>query len=78
VETRRRDQRRELLDEFLRREDDVGRAVAPAVLQAIEERSVGESGEPLGGDGRAGHVAASCGPGSYADLRDHFVVVLMG
>ncbi len=58
VEAGRRDQRRELLEEFLRREDDVSGAVAPAVLQAVEERSVGESGEPLGGDGRAGRVAA--------------------
>lgn len=58
MEARRRDQRCELLDKILRREDDVGRAVAPAVLEAIEERSVRESGEALGGDRRAGHVAA--------------------
>jgi hypothetical protein len=58
VEAGRRDERCELLEELLRREDDVGRAVAPAVLEAIEERSVRESGEPLGGDRRAGHIAA--------------------
>jgi hypothetical protein len=43
--------------EVLRREDHVRRAVAPAVLQAVEERSFRESGEPLGGDRRAGHVS---------------------
>ncbi len=58
VELGRRDQRRQLLEEFLRREDDVSGAVAPAVLQAIEERFVGESGEPVGGDGRTSHGTA--------------------
>lgn len=37
VETGRRDQRRESLDELLRLEDDVGRAIAPAVLQSVEQ-----------------------------------------
>jgi hypothetical protein len=35
--------RGELLDEFLRREDDVRRAVSPAVFQAIEQAAVVES-----------------------------------
>jgi hypothetical protein len=42
VEAGRRDQRREALDELLRREDDVGRAVAPAVLQSVEQAPVRE------------------------------------
>ena len=33
MEARRRDERGEFLDELLRREDDVRRAVAPAVLR---------------------------------------------
>jgi hypothetical protein len=43
METRRRDERGELLDELLRREDHVRRAVAPAVLEPIEETAVLES-----------------------------------
>jgi len=68
VEAGRRHQGRELLDEFLGLEDDVGRAVAPAVLQLVEKPPVLHPQEALGGDRRAGHVAASCGPGGYADL----------
>jgi hypothetical protein len=40
VEARRRDQGHELLDELLELEDDVGRAVAPALLELVEEPSV--------------------------------------
>jgi hypothetical protein len=40
VEAGRRDQRGEPLQEFEGLEDDVGRAVAPAVLQAVEETPV--------------------------------------
>jgi len=43
MEAGRRNERGELLDQFLRREDDVRRAVAPAVLQAIEKTAVFES-----------------------------------
>ena len=43
MEARRRHQGRELLDELLRREDDVRRAAAPAVLQAVEEAAVVEA-----------------------------------
>jgi hypothetical protein len=41
VEAGRRHQGRELLDELLGLEDDVGRAVAPAVLELVEEPPTG-------------------------------------
>ncbi len=34
--------------------------------------------QPLKGQRRAQEIAALCGPGSYADLGDHFVVPFMG
>jgi hypothetical protein len=43
MEARRRNERGELLDQLLRREDDMRRAVAPAVLQAIEKTAVLEA-----------------------------------
>jgi hypothetical protein len=58
MEAGRRDQGRELLDELLGLEDDVGGAVAPAVLEPVEKPPVLHPREPLGGDRRAGHVAA--------------------
>jgi hypothetical protein len=51
-------QGRELLDELPRLEDDVGGAVAPAVLEPVEKSPVLYPREALGGDRRAGHVAA--------------------
>jgi hypothetical protein len=47
VEAGRRNQRRELLDELLRLEYEVGRAVAPAVLEPVEEPSILHPGESL-------------------------------
>jgi hypothetical protein len=58
VEARRRDEGRELLHELRGLEDDVGRAVAPAVLEAVEEPAIVEPGEPLGCDRGTAHVAA--------------------
>lgn len=58
VEARRRHQRRELLDELGGLEKDVGGAVAPAMLQAIEEPAIGHPGEPLGGDRGPSDIAA--------------------
>jgi hypothetical protein len=75
---RPRHERGEPLQQLARLEDDVRGAVAPAVLQPIEEPPVLEPREPLCGDRGPSYIAASCGPGSYADLRDHFVVVFMG
>lgn len=34
--------------------------------------------EPILGEGRAQEIPTLCGPGSYADLRDHLVVAFMG
>jgi hypothetical protein len=45
MEARRRDERGEFPGELLRREDGVRRAIAPAVLQAIEQAAVFESRE---------------------------------
>ena len=42
MEVRRRDQGRELLEELQGLEDDVGRAVAPAILQPVEEPAIAE------------------------------------
>jgi hypothetical protein len=58
VEAGGRDQGRKLLDELLGLEDEVGRAVAPAVLEPVEKPPVLHPREALGGDRRAGHVAA--------------------
>jgi hypothetical protein len=58
VEAGRRNQGREVLDQLLRLEDDVGRAVAPAVLEAVEELTVLEPRESLGCHRRAGHITA--------------------
>ena len=68
----------ELLQELDRREEEVARAVVPLALQGDEDESVGRQCETLLRDRRAQHVAASCGPTSYADLQDHFVVAFMG
>ena len=54
VETGRRNQGRELLDQLLRLEDDMGCAVAPAVLQPVEESTVLEPRESLGQELRVG------------------------
>ena len=70
VEARWRDQRCELLHEFLGLEDDVGGAVAPAVLEAVEEPSILEPGEPLGRDGWACHVAAEAFQAAAVARRD--------
>jgi hypothetical protein len=70
VEARRRHQGRELLEELLRLEDDVRRAVAPAVLQTIEERSVREPREPLGRHRRSRHVAAQALEAAPVARRD--------
>ena len=40
VDSRGRHQGRELLDQLLRLEDDVGRAVALAMLEAVQEPSI--------------------------------------
>ena len=58
MEARQRGERGEFLDEFLRCEDDVRRAVAPAVLEAIEQAAVFEPGEALRRNRRARSVAA--------------------
>jgi hypothetical protein len=42
VETRRRDQGRELLEKLMQLEDDVAGAVAPAMLQPVEEPAIVE------------------------------------
>jgi hypothetical protein len=70
VEARRRDQGRELLDELLGLEDDVCRAVAPAVLQAIQEPSVLESRQAFGRHRRPGHVAAQALEAAPVASRD--------
>ncbi len=49
---------RDGVDEFVRREDDVRRAVAPAVLEPIEQAAVFEPGKALGRDRRTCPVAA--------------------
>ncbi len=54
----RGDHRRDPLDQLERVEHDVGRAVAPAVLETVEQTTVGKRREALGRDGRSGDVAA--------------------
>jgi hypothetical protein len=58
MEARRRHEGRQLLHELAGLEDDVGRAVAPTVPQAIEQASIVEAGEPLGRERRPRDVTA--------------------
>jgi hypothetical protein len=58
VKTRRRHQGRELLDQLLGLEHDVGRAVSPAVLELVEKPRVLHLRETLGGDRAPGNVLA--------------------
>jgi hypothetical protein len=57
VGPRWRHQRYELFQQFLGLEDHVGRTVAPAAPEAVEETPVGEPAQALGGHGRAADVA---------------------
>jgi hypothetical protein len=57
VEARGRDEGGELLDELERVEDDVARAVAPAVLQAVEEPSIRQAREATPSEAFARAVA---------------------
>ena len=50
---RSRHERAESLEERQRIEHDVGRAIAPALLQRVGDAAVGQHGEPVVGDGRA-------------------------
>jgi len=54
---RRRHECRQLLDELSRREHGVRRAVAPAVLEPVEEASIAQPRESLGRDRRVRAVA---------------------
>ena len=58
VDARRRYQCSQLLHKFHRRENHVSRSVPPAVLQSIQQPSVRQLLEALGGDRRTRHVAA--------------------
>jgi len=55
------DERDETVQKLVRLEHDVGRAVAPAMAQAVMQAPVGEALQPLGGDGRPRGIAALCG-----------------
>ena len=57
MEARRRDQGSELLEKLLRLKNDVGGAVAPAMLQSVEEPAIVEPRQPLRRDRRPRHVA---------------------
>ena len=49
-------ERGQSFDELLGLEDDRGRSIAPAALEPVQEPSVGEPRQPLGGQRRAGDV----------------------
>ena len=57
VGARARNERDEALDEFVRREHERGRAVAPGALELELEAAVVEAGESIGGDRRAREIA---------------------
>jgi len=75
METRRRHQGRELLEQLQGFEDDVGGAVAPAMLQPVEEAAIVEPRQPLRGDGRPRHVAAQALEAAAVASRDRDVRV---
>jgi hypothetical protein len=58
MEARGRHERRELLDQLLGGEDDSGRAVAPGVLEAVEQTPISELCETRARQRGTGHVAA--------------------
>jgi len=58
VEPGRRHQSRELPDEFERFKDDVGRSVAPAALEAIQQAAIRQQGETLLGQRRTRDITA--------------------
>ena len=61
---------RALFDELLRLEDDVSRAVAPAMLEAVEESPVLEPRDPLGGRLRVAEARSSPGTCHFGGLSD--------
>ncbi|MDO8700651.1 MAG: hypothetical protein Q7J56_03265 [Deltaproteobacteria bacterium] len=70
--------RRQAFQELQRLEDQLPRAVVPGRLQLERDAAVAPQPQALLREGRAQDIAALCGPGSYADLWDHFVVAFMG
>jgi hypothetical protein len=58
VGARRWDQGDQALQQFERLEDDVGGAVAPTVLEPVEQAAVTQAREPLAGQRRTRDVAA--------------------
>ena len=70
--------RRQPLQEFQRLEHQLARAVVPRRLQLERDAAVAPQPQALLREGRTQDIAALCGPGSYADLWDHFVVAFMG
>jgi hypothetical protein len=51
-------QRDELLDQLVRRENDMGRAISPGLLEAQGEPAVGQFLQPVVRDGWSGKVSA--------------------
>ncbi len=78
MRSRRRHEGRQLLEKRQRLEHHLPGAVRPGMAKIVGQATVGQLVQALGGEGGASNVTASCGPGSYADLRDHSVVVFMG
>jgi hypothetical protein len=71
----RRNERDELLEQLQGLEDHVRGAVAPATPQAIEELSIGKSGETLGRQWRTRHVTAQSLEAFAIPCRDRDVGV---
>jgi len=69
---------REFFHELDRLEEQMRGAIAPHRLEFDEDAPVGPELDAVLGERGAEEVAASCGAGSYVDLRDHFVVLFMG
>jgi len=69
---RGRDERRETLQELVALHQHVGRAIAPAGLQAIGEAPIGHRFQALEGEWRPRHVAAQTfEPASVARRNGH-------
>ena len=71
--SRRWDQRSQALQEFSTLHQDMGRAISPAGLQAVGEKSIRQCFEALQGKGRAGCIAAkpleaATVPGGHHDI----------
>ena len=78
IDPRPRGERRQLLEQRERLDDEMACAIRPGRLERAQDATVGQQPESILSDRRPEQIAALCGPASYAHRRDHFVIAIMG